>query len=413
MNSIRFLRVFLFLAISVSIISCETSSSEIENGSWNFELEREDGNNIVFQVIAADSMGKKYLYLANAEERILVDDIVYSGDSVFIELPFFNSYFRLQQQGNQYRGLWFKNLGNRIQEMPVRVYKSDERFAAPAAALYDITGRWETVFVTDTGRKIPAVGEFIQKGNFLSGSFLLPSGDYRYLEGVVSGDSLKLSAFDGNHAFYFEAIINADSTIGKGRFFSGPVTVQQWSSIRNEEASLEGLGQITGMKPGFSSLNFSFPSTDGDTISINDERFRNKVTIVQIMGSWCPNCMDETQFLSEYYALNKQKGLEIVALAYERTTDFEQSVKSLSSFQRRFDVKYPILVTGVAVSDSLRTEKTLPQIDNINYFPTTIFIDKAGIVRKIHAGFTGPGTGEHYLLFKQEFDEFVSGLLAE
>ena len=115
--------------------------------------------------------------------------------------------------------------------------------------------------------------------------------------------------------------------------------------------------------------------------------------------------MDETKFLSDYYSRNKDKGVEIMGLAYERSTDFERSAKSLQSFRKRFDVQYPILVTGVTVSDSLRAEKTLPQIEKINAFPTTNLIDRKGDVRKIHTGFTGPGTGEHYDEFKKEFDE--------
>ncbi|HYH15363.1 MAG TPA: TlpA family protein disulfide reductase, partial [Flavisolibacter sp.] len=98
---------------------------------------------------------------------------------------------------------------------------------------------------------------------------------------------------------------------------------------------------------------------------------------------------------------------------YERTTDFEKSKASLERFQKRFNVQYPMLVTGVTVTDPLRVEKTLPQLDRIAAFPTTIFIDKQGIVRKIHSGFNGPGTGEHYELFQREFNETINALLKE
>lgn len=123
--------------------------------------------------------------------------------------------------------------------------------------------------------------------------------------------------------------------------------------------------------------------------------------------------MDETRFLSEYYNRNKQKGVEVLALAYERTTDFETSKASLQRFQKRFNVQYPILITGVTVSDPFRLEKTLPQLDRIAAFPTTIFIDKRGVVRKIHSGFNGPGTGVHYEHFQKEFDETIETLLNE
>jgi len=132
-----------------------------------------------------------------------------------------------------------------------------------------------------------------------------------------------------------------------------------------------------------------------------------------LMGSWCPNCMDETAFLSPWYKANHNRGVEIIALAYENSTDFARSQKSLRKFQQRFSVMYPMLITGVSVSDSLRTEKTLPQITAIKAFPTSIFIDKKGRVRNISTGFFGPGTGEHYNEYIREFNRRVDELLKE
>jgi hypothetical protein len=123
--------------------------------------------------------------------------------------------------------------------------------------------------------------------------------------------------------------------------------------------------------------------------------------------------MDETKFLSDYYNKNHRKGLEIIGLAYERTTDFKTSQKDLLPFKKRFHVQYPILITGVTVSDSLSAEKTLPQLESINAFPTTIFVDRKGNIRKIQAGFSGPATGEHYTEFKKEFNQIVNELLSE
>ena len=123
-------------------------------------------------------------------------------------------------------------------------------------------------------------------------------------------------------------------------------------------------------------MDFVFSDIDGNKVSINDVRFRNKVVIIQIMGSWCPNCLDETKFLSDYYDKNGSRGVEIVSLAYEYSTDFQRSQKSVRKFQQLFNVKYPMLITGVAVGDSLRTEKTLPQLTPIKAFPTTIFLGK-------------------------------------
>ncbi len=110
---------------------------------------------------------------------------------------------------------------------------------------------------------------------------------------------------------------------------------------------------------------------------------------------------------------NKSRGVEVLGLAYERTTSFADAKRLLQPFIKRFQVTYPILVTGVAVSDSLRAEKTIPEIREIVGFPTTIFIDKKGVIRKIHTGFNGPGTGVHYEMYQKEFNELVNNLLSE
>lgn len=397
----------------MSLAGCSGTSSLVENGTWNFLLQREDGIHIPFQVISADSAGRTYLYLANAEEKIRVDSIRKAGDSLLIELPFFDAAFRLVHPKGRLEGIWTKDLGNRVQVMPFSAALKEERFEAPAVPKYDISGRWKTIFTESDGNQTHAVGEFEQSGSYLKGTFLLASGDFRFLEGVVSGDTLKLSTFNGNAAYYFTALIKDDSTMEEGKFYSGPTGMQTWRAVRNDSASIAGEGSGIALKPGNYTLDFTFPSTDGENISINDENFKNKVVVVQLLGSWCPNCMDETAFLSEYYRQHKDKGLEIVALAYERTEDFEKSVKAVSSFRKRLNVTYPVLITGVAVSDTLRTEKTLPQLNKISYFPTTIILDKKGVVRKIHEGFTGPGTGEHYTKYIHEFDALIQQLLSE
>jgi len=123
--------------------------------------------------------------------------------------------------------------------------------------------------------------------------------------------------------------------------------------------------------------------------------------------------MDETAFLSDYYNKNKHRGIEIVSLAYEYSTDRERSVKTLRKFQQRFNVQYPMLITGVAINDSMRTEKTLPELTPIKFFPSSAILDKQGKVRKLDTGFNGPATGDHYVQYKKEFEETVNKLLSE
>ncbi len=388
-------------------------------GDWGAYLRRKDGIAIMFNFYVKDSLGKQVIYIRNGDERLLVDDIQWKEDSFMIRLPFFESRLRgTQSKDGWLDGVWEKRLKDGYQSMDFNAFQGmNFRFPGGVTPKTDISGRWAVELDDldpDPAKKEVShlVGEFVAKGAYLTGTFLDPTGDYRFLEGVVTRDSMKLSCFDGGHAYYFRARITSDSTL-EGQYFSGATFSEPWKAVRDPNAKLPDEFSLTKWKKDNGPLDFSFPDIDGHPVSIRDPRFENKVVLVQIMGSWCPNCMDETRFLSDLYHRYRNQGVEIIGLAYERSTDFERSAKSLRAFQQRFGVKYPLLVTGVTVDDPQKAEKTLPPLEAIVGFPTTIFVDKQGRIAKIHTGFNGPGTGEHYEEQKKEFEQIVDGLLGE
>jgi thiol-disulfide isomerase/thioredoxin len=407
--------VICLFAVSLLFIRWSASPVTLKNGYWRATIDRPDGQQVVFNFQTKDSLGKKIIYVINGKEHLLVDSIETRDDSVFIQMPFYESGFRARIMNNgNLEGTWVKYFGYRVRTMPFKAeYGTKERFKISAPPVSNISGRWETKFMEENKVSTMAA-EFKQEGSYVTGTFLDPTGDMRFLQGVVSGDSLKLSTFDGANAYLFTAKIDNKNKISGGKFYAGETGVENWNAERNGNAITSDEFSGTKIKPNSGKLNFSFKdSKDGHIVSINDKRFKGKVVVIQILGSWCPNCMDETKFLSDYYNKNHQRGIEIIGLAYERTTDFENSQKALLPFMKRLDVQYPVLITGVAVSDSLRTQKTLPQLDKIKAFPSTIFVDKKGNIRKIDTGFSGPATVEHYTQFKKEFNEIINRLLAE
>ncbi len=408
----------VLFSIIIVLLFCTTaftqSVNKLRTGWYRASIFREDGAAIIFNTEVQLKNGKPVMYIRNAAERLLVDDIKITGDSINIEMPFFESFFRLQiQKDGKLVGKWFKAGSLKLLEFPVEfVYGNKERFAVTKAAAENSTGRWQVAFTRPNGTDRPAIAEFQQKGSALTGTFLTPSGDYRFLEGVVNGDSLLLSCFDGSHAYLFTATISGNE-IRNGMYYSSASPAEPWRAQKNENAALPDTTQLTQLKPGESKLNFAFKDVNGKTVSINDARFQNKVVVIQIMGSWCPNCMDESQFLSGFYKEYKNKGVEVVALAYEYSTDFNRSKASVQKFINRFGIRYPVLITPTTVSDEQRTEKTLPQLTPIRMFPTTIFLDKRGNVTKIHHGFYGPGTGDFHTEFKADFYRTIRSLLAD
>jgi thiol-disulfide isomerase/thioredoxin len=303
-------------------------------GWWRLSLLRNDSATIDFNAEIRYTAGKPTWFIRNASERIAVKDIQQKGDSLFVQMPLFESSFQLHiENKGLLRGTWTKGTSRQTQVMPVvMVYNKPARYPVSKKPAFNVSGRWAVTFV-DENVPEPSVAEFKQTGRQLTGTFLTPTGDYRYLEGVVDGNMIHLSTFDGSHAYYFKARINSATSITDGLYYSGASFKESWTAVKNSKASIPDSIAAVSLRKGEERLHFRFPDLDSNLVSIDDPRFKNKVVIVQIMGSWCPNCMDETAFLSDYYNKNKGKGIEAVALAYEYSTDFRRSEKGLRKFQ--------------------------------------------------------------------------------
>ncbi|HEY6083306.1 MAG TPA: TlpA disulfide reductase family protein [Chitinophagaceae bacterium] len=413
-------KVSFFFILSLFAAGCAHFSQKdmmrLQEGSWRGVLHRADGVDVPFNFEVTDSANKSVMYIRNGAGRLLVDHLRYHGDTLFIRMPFFDSDFWAHfQNDGSLKGEWIKHYPDtnkllKFTATPNTLYRITP---TPAPARFNVSGRWRTTFISgDKKDTEQAVGEFEQKGNLLTGTFLTTSGDYRYLQGVMDGDTLRLSTFDGSHVYLFTAQAVDSNTLVNGLYYSGFTGKNSWTAERDSSAHLPDAFSLTSFTPG-DRLSFRFPDLKGDTVSINDPRFKNKVVIVQIMGSWCPNCMDETRFMGPWYRENKDRGVEIIGLCYERSTDFKTAVKNILSFKDHFGVEYPLLVTGITPSDPRLLEKTLPQLKNFIGFPTTIFINRKGEIAKVEAGFSGPGTGAHYQEFIRKFNQLVNQLLAE
>lgn len=387
--------------------------SQTQRQQYSAVVTRPDSIQIPFRFEQIREQNKIRWYILNAAERLLVDDFQQEGDSLLVQMPFFESAFKIfVHKDGVMRGRWMKKTAADPFTLPFEA-KPIQTQSTTTKSNVSVQGRWRVSFQRSNGTWRPSVGMFTQQDNRVTGTFLNPSGDYRFLEGSVQNGKIQLACFDGSHAYLFTAKLLNDTTIADGIFYSGLAGKENWKAIKDPKASLPDAPLVFAMKTGESKLNFRFPSIDGDTVSLSDARFRNKPVIIQIMGSWCPNCMDETAMLSTFYKQYRNKGIEVLALAYEYSTDFERSRKSIDRFRKRFDVQYPMLVTGVTVTDEKRAEKTLPQLTGIHYFPSTIFVGKDGTVRYLHQGYAGPATGKEHEAFMADFYRKVQTLLAE
>jgi peroxiredoxin len=271
----------------------------------------------------------------------------------------------------------------------------------------DISGTYDIIFKNENGKDEKAVGLFKQDGNKLKATFLRITGDSRYLDGVVTGNNFYLSTFIGSGPGYYTGTINTDGSIAG--FIVYARGQQAFSGIHNEEAALPDAYALTYLKAGYPTLDFSFPDVNGKPISLKDNKYKNKVVLVTITGSWCPNCIDEAAFLAPWYKKNKQRGVEIISIHYERKTDTAYARKVITRFKERFGINYDQAFAGLA--DKQRVAESLPALNTFLSFPTTIFIDRQGKVSKIHTGFSGPATGKYYDEFIKEFNTETDALL--
>ncbi len=379
-----------------------------ESENWRVVIEL-PGIELPVQLHLANDLSEAWFI--NGDERVVVPQISHSGDQLTLRFPAFNNTFELKRSGDNLQGSLTLVKRGYEQVMPVRAQRGNPlRFSQDLAPAINVTGRWETVFTGKDGKQTAAVGEFDQQGSRVLGTFLTATGDYRYLEGEVSGNQLLLSTFDGAHAFAFSAEANAEGEL-QGGFWSGTRSYESWTARRNFDAHLPDAYQLTYLKEGYETLAFSFPDLDGRTVSLADAKFLGKVVLVTLSGTWCPNCADEVAFLSGYYRENRGRGLEIITLLYEHFEDFELAARQGRLLQEEYGIEYDLLIAGV--SDKTLAAETLPMLNHVLAFPTLIFIDRSGSVRRIHTGFSGPGTGVHYQQFVDGFNEQMEGLLAE
>lgn len=255
-----------------------------------------------------------------------------------------------------------------------------------------------------------------QSGAELSGTILRVDGDTGTLVGHWQNDKLVLSHFAGERPNLFEATLNKDGTLAATLNGTAHYLV-----VRKGEARAKGIpeppdpSRYTSVKDPTTPFQFAFPDLTGKIVSDADARFRGKVVILSIGGSWCPNCHDEAPFLGEVYRDYRARGLEIVGLMFENDPDPKVSGARVQSFIKRYGVEYPMLLAGtMQPSPTTKTiNEALPQIVNFGAYPTTIFLGRDGRVRSVHAGFASPAAGAEHTRLKQEIRELVERLLAE
>jgi peroxiredoxin len=400
------------LVLATLLAGCSSSSRDLQPGLYRAVVEL-PGGELPFGLDVAREDDAFVLYIVNGDERIRVTDVTATEGQLTARMPGFENTLTAQVHGKRLQGeLSLLRPGGERQALPFSAERDQSWrfFEQPLSDNVDVAGRWQVTFTSDAGGKSPGVAELAQSFEKVTGTVLTPSGDHRFLAGEVRGDELYLSRFDGASAYLYRARLDESGDL-VGEVWSGKTGHQRFRAERNPEAVLDTSAVATGMKDPAIRLEFSFPDLDDRPVSLSDPRFRGKVVIVALAGSWCPNCHDEAALLVELYRRFRAEGLEIVSLMFEYHGDFAQAAAATRRFREKFGIEYDTLIAGT--SDKQDAAQALPQLTGVFAYPTTIWVDRTGHVRKIHAGFSGPATGTHHTDLVREFTAFTQELLAE
>ena len=344
--------------------------------------------------------------LLNPPERMPPETISVEGDVLTLGFPSYGAKLVLRRTGDGLAGEANMLRSNGPVTIAVSGTRGTWRFVETAVKpAADLSGRWQLRYGAQ-GQKGEAV--FRQSGSRITGAIQLPSGDFRYLAGDVSGNQLKLSTFDGNAATLWSATIASGTLTGATFTATGSKTGTAWTATRAPKEKMEA---VIVEKANTKRFQFRFPNSKGQMVSLSDPQFRGKVVVVTLGGAWCPNCHDEARFIGPYAASHKAAGLEVVALHFEYGTDTARNNALMDSYARRYKLAYPLLLAGEPTPES--TAAALPGVGPVKVYPSTLFIGRDGSLREIHVGWSGPAMAEQNARAKRDFDALVTKLLRE
>jgi thiol-disulfide isomerase/thioredoxin len=282
--------------------------------------------------------------------------------------------------------------------------------AAPTGPVPAIGGEWIIPIRSDKGENAWRL-IVKQTGGGAEAAILRVDGDTGTLSGRYEHGVFRLSHFAGERPALLEIAALPDHSLKlvlhDGSGAHELIAVKQDVAVRQGVAPTDPTRQTT-VRNSAEPFRFAFRDLSGKEVTNADARFRHKVVVVDVMGSWCPNCHDEAPYLQALYAKHHKDGLEVVALDFEQRPDQVADPSRLRAFIARYGLTYTVLLAG----ETKDVNAKLPQAVQLNAWPTTFFIGRDGLVKATHVGFTSPGSGPRDVETRREVERQVEALLA-
>jgi len=404
----------ILLVFSVFVSACQTPLPEKK--IWRGSIKIADGQSVDlgFYLDVAVSPPSGYFLVGN--EQTQIPEIIRRGDSLFFVISEYGVEMKSRWTGDTLKGRYYR-------------YRADTTFlefeASPAeeSAPYGATvppsstpstklvGRFRAFFGRDGGTDTTMAATFWARNDSIFGTILEASGDHGLLAGVQTGNRAILHRFTGWQIHRLD--VQYEEERWEGRYFTRNLPSQPVRLEPRVEFLARPVGvRNTRMKNPKVPFTFEGTTADGESITSGDDRFKGKVILVDIMGTWCHNCLDAAPLLQQLYSDYNDEGLEVVGLAFEMKNDVALAQKNFRIYAKRHGITYPILFAG-SIDRSNVDERLRSQLDDFFAYPTSIFIGRDGKVKKIHPGFSGPGTGEDYQREIENYTRTVRDLLRQ
>ena len=356
---------------------------------------------------------KSAITIYNGKEVYQLSVIKRIEDTIVYQFPAQDAEWRIafDKDFSEARGWWVNYNKKAPVRYPIHLYNGTLELSTPGEAPINIEGKWRVAFNQGTPNEEILVGVFEQKvGNLVTGSFLSETGDYRYLHGYVSGRNLHLQTYTGYWAFVVDANIIGNDQF-EGTFYSGAKYQAPFEAKRDSTIKLRDESSLTYL------IKRDEPVYLNELIKLNGRKTSfnpvasGKISLIQIMGTWCPNCLDETQMLIELQNQYGKDALNVMALAYEVGSDTKEQRKRLKNWVKSMNVNYTVYLAGSASKEAASSH--FPMLNGIMSFPTTLLIDQQGKIIAIHTGFSGPATGSSFTELVDKYKEEIEGALEQ
>lgn len=394
----------LGLAIFFLLMSC-FSDPQID-GAWKLSINLQDKELPVLITLTSIEGNKLSGELINGDEKLPLEGNLLKGNK--FELNIAAHYAKLVGtfEGNSISGQWIRTnkedfeidfIGARTsRESLFKEYESEK---TPLS----INGKWKIKL----SKEKFGLGLFKQTGTRVQGSVLTSTGDYRYLDGYIKENQVYLYGFDGVFSFIFEGVLEKDQFVAN--MYSGKSSHTKIKGVLDETFQLDdplSLTEKLNDKP----VKLKMQNIDGELVDLDKGKFKNKAKVIQVFGSWCPNCHDESHFFVKWRKLNQEKLSEVkfIAVSFERSTSKEAALKDLNKVRTKLGMDYDIVMADF--DNTVKVTDVLP-LKNSVAFPTTIYVGRDNKIKKIHTGFSGQATGEFFEAFTKDFDQTIDTLL--